>query len=102
MELVFSGPNPYKRRDILLLLDFADGVAYIAEITDLAECRTPDGLHFAACKVLKKFRRRKMTESFWSEMKELGVVTSKLSGNNPRKLLGKSLRESIETAFQTR
>jgi hypothetical protein len=43
-----------------------------------------------------------MNESFWSEMKDLGIVTSKLFAKNPRKVLGKALHAEIEAAFRKR
>ena len=62
----------------------------------------PDGRHFVACKIMKGFRKRKMKEAFWSEMKDLGIVTSKAYDKNPRKLLNKSLQDSVRTAFRKR
>jgi hypothetical protein len=96
------GVNPYRIHDFLTLLDFEDGLAYIAEVVDTTECRTPDGLHFVACRILKEFRKRKMTEAFWTEMKDHGIVTSKAYKKNPRKLLSKSLQDSVRTAFRKR
>lgn len=51
---------------------------------------------------MKGFRKRKMKEAFWSEMKDLGIVTSKAYDKNPRKLLNKSLQDSVRTAFRKR
>ena len=96
------GPNSYKRNDHLLILDFVDKMARIAKIADRAECRTPDGRHFVAYKVQRKYRSRRMNESFWTEMKEIDIVTSKLFAKNPRKPLGKSFHSDIEAAFRKR
>jgi HKD family nuclease len=97
-----AGPHRFERGDTMLLLDFPDSLAYLARVTDKTECSTPDGRYFVAWKPLKRFRRRKMTDRFWAEMKDHGLVKSKLSARNPRRRLGEVLQGAVATAFRKR
>jgi hypothetical protein len=75
-------------------------MAYLVKVADKTVCSTPDGRYFVAWKPLKRFRRRKMTDGFWAEMKGHGLVKSKRSAGNQRRRLGKVLQDAAATVFR--
>jgi HKD family nuclease len=94
------GQHKFEPGDVILLLDFADHWAYIAKVTAKTECPTPDGRYFVAWRRQTRFRRRKMTDAFWKEMRAQGVATAKTFAKNPRRLLGGPLQDAVAALFR--
>jgi hypothetical protein len=96
-----SRSGKVRERDRLLVFDFVDQCAYIADVKDVIECPTPDGNHFVAFRAVRAFRRRKMTPKLWADLKKSGIVASK-KGARARRLIGSAKQNAMATAFKRR
>jgi hypothetical protein len=94
--------NSFREKDRILILDFADQLAYVVEVTDRTDCRTADGRHFVAFRPLRGFRRRKMTPALWTELRNTRIVKSKKDAHTYRRLLGTALQSAIDIVFSKR
>jgi HKD family nuclease len=78
--LSFSAWRPtFRPGDLVILFDLIDNSVRAVEIKDTTKTpvRTPDGRHFAACRPVPGFHRRKLVPKRWKELKLAGLLKKK-------------------------
>lgn len=78
-------PLMMRKKDRLLVFDFLNGNAKLAEIKDQEEIRTRDGQYFIAYKQLRGSHPRRLRKKLWQRLRQIGVVTTQADARRRRR-----------------
>jgi HKD family nuclease len=78
-------PHAMRRKDRLLVLDFLNETAQLAEIKDQEEIGTRDGRYFIAYKQLRGSHPCRVGNKLWQRFRQIGVVTTQADAKRRRR-----------------
>lgn len=93
----------FQEGDRVILFDLKDKVIRIMEIKDTTETPivTPDGVHFAAYKVVHGIPERKLVANRWRFLKASNLLKRRGDAENTRKLSEGTFEKYVENMKQT-
>ncbi len=99
----FSQAKSFQIGDEVVLFDFTENRIKLVRIVDTIRTpnRTPDGIYFAAYKMLKRVKIRKWTKSRRASLKSDGLIKSFSDADSERKLSAKKFLALIENLKKT-
>ncbi len=88
-----------KNKDRLLVFDFLNKSAKLAEIKDKEEIPTGDGRYFIAYKQLRGSRQRPLRKNLWQELRQIGAVTTQAAAKG-RSPISTQIWVELQKAFR--